>query len=377
MMQPAGSFAPSRPSEIPLTFRQEIVPHVFHAIRGGWSCALVGVTGAGMSNALRFICEPRVVTNCLGDGAPLTLPVYVESGPLADAQDVCRAAMRALLIGARAFGWPKADQAALRSLADRDAPDAGQALAEIVGYLCGDRQRRIVLALDEFDRTFVDLPAAGLRALRRLRDDHKFWFSFVVGTRVELAGLLDRRSSGAADAEKFAELFDEHTFPLRPYSHADALSALARKTFDWEQGLSAEQQDRLYRATGGHAKLLTMSLTFLAPRRHLPWPEVERGLCGDAALAEVCRAVWEDLDAGEQAAALALAADRRAEIDTADLDRLRLKGLVVGRPDNLFSTIFEAFVRRRLADQTDAPEPARRTRRPSKLRDPDAQTLYR
>lgn len=376
MMQPAGSPAP-RPPEIPLTFRQEIVPHVFHAIRGGWSCALAGVTGVGMSNVLRFICESRVVTHYLGDDAPLTLPVYVESGPLADAQEVCRAAMRALAAGARILGWPKADQAALRSLVDRGAPDAAQALAEIVDYLCGDRQRRIVVVLDEFDRTFVDLPAAGLRALRRLRDDHKFWFSFVAGTRVELAGLLDRRTSGAADAEKFAELFDEHTFPLRPYAHADALTALARKAFDWEQGLSAEQQDRLYRAAGGHAKLLSMSLTFLFPRRHLPWPEVERGLCENAALAEVCRAVWEDLDVGEQAAALALAADRRAEIDAADLDRLRLKGLVVGRPDYLFATIFEAFVRRRLADQAGEPEPARRMRLPSKLRDPDAQALYR
>jgi len=68
------------PPALPLAFRQELAPHVFKAVAGGWSCALVGLPGLGVSNLLRFLAEPRVAAHYLGDEQ--TLLVYVEGDRL-------------------------------------------------------------------------------------------------------------------------------------------------------------------------------------------------------------------------------------------------------------------------------------------------------
>ena len=48
------------PPALPLSFRQELVPPLFKAVAGGWSCAVVGLPGLGLSNLLRFVVEARV-----------------------------------------------------------------------------------------------------------------------------------------------------------------------------------------------------------------------------------------------------------------------------------------------------------------------------
>jgi len=393
MAKPNEALLQLQSPETPLTFRQELVPHIFRAIRGGRSCALVGVKGAGMSNLLRFVCEPRVAASQMSDSLSRTLLVYLEGDLLLDATGLYQAMIRGILEGARRFDWPKAELAALRHLAgrllaNREAPEAEEVLTEIIAYLGENRQCRVVVVFDEFDSAFVELPAASLRGLRRLRDNHKAWLSYLIGTCIELTCLVERRGTDGADVSKFTELFNLHTFSMKPYTHLDALDLIARKIFEQDQQPNAEQQDRLYRATGGHAKLLVAGLTALVDRRHLPWPDIERDLRESAVLAEHCHEIWNDLDEGEQVALGALAADRPAEVQADDLTLLRLKGMVVGRPDRIFASLFEAYVNRRFEETTppqsppassDDPNvsaeprpPGRPRRRASKLRDPEA-----
>ena len=109
----------NRPPEIPLTFRREIVPHIFRAVRGGWSVALVGVSGVGASNLMRFICEPRVVTDQLGESAARTLLVYLQLAPPFETDHLYQEIVRQIQESARKADWPKADLAAVRSLANQ------------------------------------------------------------------------------------------------------------------------------------------------------------------------------------------------------------------------------------------------------------------
>ena len=359
------------------------MPHIFKAIQGGWSCALVGLAGAGLSNVLRFVCEPDVVASYLG--AANTLLVYVEGDMLSETHELDRALARQITVSAKAFDWPRADLAALRSLANRSPAhglglEADEGLSAYLDYLCGPhgKGRRLVFAFDEFDQPFLRLPASGLRRLRALRDAYKYRLAYLVGTRVELTRLAGRRSPVEADVSKFTELSDQHRFPVRPYRPPDAQGLLARKTFNWVQLLSAEQADQLYRATGGHAKLLVAGLTCMADRLHLPWPNIERGLCAEGSLAEICREIWDDLDAGERAALGLLAEERRSEIALEDLAWLKLKGLVVGGPEFIFSTIFEAFVGAQREGALPSPPLADSGggRETSKLRDPETKIYW-
>lgn len=70
--------------DLPLSFRQELAPHVFKAVQGGNRCAVVGPPGFGQSNLLRFVVEPRVAEHYLGAEAGQSLMMHVEADRLLD-----------------------------------------------------------------------------------------------------------------------------------------------------------------------------------------------------------------------------------------------------------------------------------------------------
>jgi hypothetical protein len=354
---------PLVPPALPLSFREEIAPHVFAALNGGWSVALVGLPGVGVSNLLRFLAEPRVCARYLGPD-PHTLPVYLEADRWLVPGALPAAAARALRAAAHAHGWPRAEQAALRHLAEQRGAPAP--LTEMLDYVCGQLGRRVALLGDDFDAALRQLPGAALRELRALRDAHKHRLVFVLGLRHEPAQIA-RGGEAEAGAAKFVELFDTHTYPVRPYSPADARLALERKALGWTPPLTAEEAEGLYRACGGHAKLLIAALAVLEPRRHLPWTNVERALLSDALVIETCRAVWDGLPPAEQFAAWRLAREQGDLLSDADLAGLRLRGLAVGGPPFIFSSLFEAYV----SGQPE-PESAEGAGPLSRLRDPGA-----
>jgi hypothetical protein len=368
---------PFEPPDLPLTFREELAPHVYAAVRGGFSVALVGVAGGGLSNALRFLARPAVAAYYLGEAAAGTLPVFVEADQWRDPAAVFRELVRAVLVEARAQHWPRAEQAGLRAAAEAALtslwPDGGTPLTEVLDYFCAERHRRLLFLCDEFDSALTRLPAAVLRTLRALRDAHKFRVSYVLGLRREPGLLAAARApdDNGPDPAKFVELFDEHTFPVRPYTPADARVAVARKTLDWSPPIDPEQAETLYRVTGGHARLLTTSLIHLSTRRHLTWGAIEPGLMADPAILAPCSAIWNDLSPAEQRAAWLLAREDRSALDEAGLAPLRLRGLAVGGPPFLFSSLFEAFVSK--LPEPPAPPP---TGLIPRLRDPAAQPLW-
>jgi hypothetical protein len=311
-----------------------------------------------------------VAAHYLGDEAAHTLLIYLDGDDAADPAALPARVAQQVLAAARQAHWPRAEQAALRRLAETAHP--GAALAEMLAFISSTGRGRVVVVGDEFDGPLSQWPAADLRRLRRLRDDHKYHLAFVAGYRHEPERLAAVRADEAG-AAKFAELFEAHTFPVRPYTRADAELALARKTVGWEQPLSAEQADGLYRASGGHPKLLMAGLVYLESRLHLPWANVERGLAEAPGTRAACAAVWQALDPAEQAALWLLAAERRDEIPEGELTRLALRGLAVGGPPFVFASVLEAYVAALPAPALDAlAGPARLSR----LRDPGARPYW-
>lgn len=338
------------PPETPLTFRQELAFPLFQAIHGGRSCALVGFKGIGMSNLLRFICRRDVATKYLAEHAARVLFINLESDPRFEAARVYESIIRQILRSARAAEWPRADIALLSDQAkplstDIRGSSAEDILVEMLTYVSDRRKSRLALVLDEFDRTFAELSPATLRGLRRVRDDFKEGLSFLIGARREPGQLVEQCHPGEPDASKFVELFT-HTFYVMPYEHRDAMDQIARKTFEWQAPLSVEQQDRLYRATGGHARMLTVALSRIESWQELPWADIERRLRDDVAVAQVCHEIWDDLDAGEQVALRRFVIQGRDSIDPAERERLRQRGLLIGGPASVFSTLFESYLQR-------------------------------
>jgi hypothetical protein len=362
-----------QPPDLPLSFREEIVPRVFAAVAEGWSVALVGLPGTGLSNLLRFMVEPRVSAHFLNEAAPGALTVFVEADRWSEPAAVFPAIARALLDAAHAHQWPRAEQAALRHLVEevaaRALPQPATPLVELLAHVCGGLGRRVVLLCDEFDSAWAQVLAAPLRELRALRDAHKYHLTFVIGLQAEPSASLSHLP-GSSGAAKFFELFATHTYPLRPYSPADTRVALARKTLGWNPPLTPDEAEGLHRATGGHAKLLMAALAVLDNRRQLPWANVERALLSDPAVVETCRALWLDLPPAERLAVWRLSREHLDALSETALARLRLRGLAVGGPPSVFSSLFESFVAGQPEPEEAAPEP------PSPLRDPGATPMW-
>jgi hypothetical protein len=360
-----------QPADLPLSFRQSCLEHVFPALAAGWSCALVGIAGAGMSNVLRFAAERRVLAHYLPHEAPGMLLVFAEGeGLAAGTGDVFAGLLQLLASAAREAGWPHAEVAALRSLARPQAGGAAEALGEALDLLCRRNRRRVVFVLDDFDRPLVRLPGSTLRRLRGLRDDHKYHLGYLIGLHRDpehwLACRADLEDAGETGPGRFAELFEQHTFPLKPYNRQDAAVLVARKTAGWRRKPDDEQQAQLYRASGGHARLLVGALIHLGSRLHLAWTNVERSLRADEGLKAVCRAIWDGLDRHEQLSLWHLAREARDELSLEDVQRLALRGLAAGGPPFVASILLEHFVAGLPRPDTTSGRAPRLTR----LRDP-------
>ena len=337
------------------SFRQEIVPHVFQAICGGWSVALVGLPGVGMSNLLRFVSNPTVVRAHVSDAASSYLLVYVDANLVRDytESDLARAVIESSAQAARQYEWSEHDLGPLleaaRHFAEYERQMTGMGvLVRIADILCRERRKRIVLVMDGFDEAFVRLPIHVLRGLRAVRDSHKQWLSFLVGTRVELSRLAARRDKGDGDAglRQFGSLFEHHTFGLGPYCPEDASNLISSKSLELDKLLSPDDIDALIRLTGGYASLLMAGLRRVLSRHDMTLRSLSLGLARDAEVTRCCQDIWDCLDVHEHLTLIQLASDQRQDLSLEQVRLLRVKGLVVGHPPFLFSELYEAFVRR-------------------------------
>ena len=371
--------------DLPASFRQELVPHVFKAMLDGWSVSLVGTRGSGKSNLLRFLCHPRVVRDHV-EAPQSHLLVYVDDHLIPDYGEAsfCRALLDSTAQAARENVWPDQESGPLfeaaRYYAEYERQMGGiGVISRVMDILCREKRKRVVLALDDFDEAFVRLDVHTLRSLRAIRDNHKNWLSFVVGTRLELSRLAARRDASEQErgVREFWTLFEYHTFGIKPYRRDDAADLISRKTMGTDQPLSSEQVDRLLQLTGGHAGLLMAGLAYLEPRRDAPLTNLARGLGQDPEVARCCQEIWDDLDGREQALAIKLAAGVRENLPADEMRRLQSKGLVVGHPPFLFSDLWEEFVKRHADEhspqaRTAADEPVTSQHKwPWVIRDPE------
>ncbi len=345
-----ASAAPQPPAsthpELPRTFRREVTPHVFGAIRASESVSLVGLPGSGKSNLIHFICHPAVACHSIG-GARDWLLACVDHGLMRDETEgsFCRAVLEALAQAGRENAWPESDQSplseALRYYSDYERELTGLGvLARVLDILCREKRRRVVLAFDGFDEPFTSLGPPVLRGLRALRDRHKGWLAYIITTQAELGRLAARQES-----RRFAALFDQHTFGVRSYTAEDAANLIARKTLDLGQPLGQEQIDLLIRLTGGYPALLVAALGYLRSRRNVALESLARGLGRDLAVERCCHEIWSALDDRECAAVTWLAGEKSG-LPPDEARRLRARGLAVGHPPVLFSDLFETCIRR-------------------------------
>lgn len=214
--------------DYPPTYRAAEVERVIRAVKAGESASLVGLSGAGKSNALGFIANAGAVAARL----PAVQMVAVDCNRLREpSPNALFAAMR------RGLGQT--------ALADgtRDPLDALE--DAVAASLRQKTFAKVCFVLDRFDSLTAHNPDSLLGNLRALRDAHKFQLSFVTGTRRP----LDART-------EFAELVYANTIWLGCLSESDARWNVARYAARKELVWGDEVAAALIAVSRGYASFL-------------------------------------------------------------------------------------------------------------------------
>ena len=208
--------------EYPSTYRQAEVNAICAALRAGECVSLVGLSGAGKSNLVGFLC---------GRVGEVGLPAFF----LADCNRLSRnepAALFYLLAEVIGGGEP-------------DGPVSLRGVEKLVGRRLAERPGGLCLVLDRFDALNQAGSGGTADSLRALRDRFKYQLTFLTATRHPLA-----------PNSELAELFYAHTLWLGPLSAADArwsaLGYAARRGAAWGEAVLK----RLIELSWGYPALL-------------------------------------------------------------------------------------------------------------------------
>jgi hypothetical protein len=334
---------------LPLSFRSELLQDLMPGLYAGECCALIGVSGVGKTNLVRFLQRPDVQNAYWGDDTAWI--VLIDTNSLAASMKspefvVLELMIHRLILEAERHKLPAvlvADFDRLHStlIAQPDVYLALRYLDRICRRLCEDEQIHIIFAFDQFEDIWTSLDARLFLNLRYLRDEYKYRLAYLVITRERLR----RSHKEPQSVEAFWELFSAHTFGLGMYDEADATIMLERIAHRRGITVADELRRAAISTSGGHPALLRAVFWELynRPLQAIEPVDVSRV----DKIAEECAKIWNDLLPGEQQIVRAIISGRSQLLEDAPaLAELCLKEIVSQDGSRLFSPIFHAFVNR-------------------------------
>jgi DNA-binding winged helix-turn-helix (wHTH) protein len=299
-------------SNHPSYYRENEIQQLNATLNAGECVSLIGLSGMGKSNLLGFFAY-RSTT--LDSESPEC--VLIDCNRLHE-------------ISQRAFFQLSTSR--LRSYLEPDEIDSigGEfdgfdQLEEMVSSLTARSPRTLALLLDGFDDLASMLDRPFFNLLRALRDTHKYRLTYLLATRHPLQELAE-----AEKIREFDDLFVANQLWLNPLAENDARWTLRRFEERHNCSLDDNSSDALMALSGRHPGLLVALASAWPqgdPKKPTTWlnhPRVMRE----------CELLWGDLPELLRSAAY----DSPITDDT-------LHEAGVAKDGNLFSPVFESFVR--------------------------------
>jgi hypothetical protein len=290
----------------PPTYRAREVEILAGWILAGESGSIVGLAGSGKSNLLGFLCHRPEILPLSWPGKSLKLALtLVDLNDLSSSDSVIlyRVILRSLYESrAKVASLEPALAAAIETLYRKveDKPDpflAQSALRETL-LLFQEKEIRLVLALDPFDRFCRTAELPVLDNLRSLRDSFKTTLSYLIGLRHELAYLRDPLEIG-----EIYELLDTHSCWVGAMTEMDARWVISQVTEATGRLFTEAETQQLMALTGNYPSLLRAASQWLTRGSSLPsgeaWPQA---LLAERSLRYRLEEIWLGLTQEEQLA---------------------------------------------------------------------------
>ena len=317
----------------PPTYRSAEVQLIARFARGGKSCAFMGVAGVGKSNLLEFL---RHHYRPPDPNAPDILYVSIDCN---DWDGTEEGFWRLMLTEI----WHDLDLGnnGFRHVLTADDPHLE--VRELVKRQCCHQDQRLVFVLDDCDRLLAQGPLELLEALDTLRDYHRDRLGYLLFVK-RLPHLLGKKLH-LRESSDFYKLFGARIYTLKPYAIADALHTL--RYLDERDGArcSVAEHRVIHHICGGHARLLASVHETYDSVREMTTEERLKRLASEPAIRLACEAIIRSLHDHERDALIRFV--RRSpekEGDEHALNLLHKRGLLVGRPAQLFSPLLRTYL---------------------------------
>jgi DNA-binding winged helix-turn-helix (wHTH) protein len=334
--------------EHPITYRQEILAPIFRKLTSRESCTVIGVASMGKSRLLQFLLREDVRTHYLGDAAPTTLFLWVDSNRMAEftAWGLHELLLTALVEGSGHQPAASSLRVTLTEWREKAITLQNGLLAQryvelALQMLCEEQGLHLCFVLDEFDEPYRSLPAQALASLRALRDRHKYALTYLLFQRDD-PGVLRNPN----ECEGFYELLARSVLGLKPYNADDTQRVIeqvaTRRTPELPR-LTDEAHKELLRLSGGHPGLLVALLDALTQELPLgeSWDDWARR---QPKAEEECRKIWQGLRRDERTTLHQIA--QKLSTSAKERGSLLLKGLIqeqAPKTIRIFSPLLHAY----------------------------------
>ncbi len=238
------------------SYRTKEMKILGHWIQTNTSGAVVGLAGAGKSNLLGFLCNrPDALKSYIPSlDVPLAvIAVDLNNLPSNDLSTFYRVILRSFYEAADQFEDPLPDTIAILYRENRTSQDpflSQSALRELLLHL-QDRQIRVVLVLDRFDKFCREATTQMTDTLRGLRDSFKETLSYIVGMRQEVIYMSDPSVLG-----ELYEILDTYVCWVGFMNESDARKLIAEETLTTSPPPIEADINRLLELTGNYPALL-------------------------------------------------------------------------------------------------------------------------
>lgn len=284
------------------TYRQNEARTIARWIEAGDSGIIVGLSGSGRSNVLKFLCQnPEALSRHFTNPQQTVIPVPVDLNDMAafNISTLYRTILRGFYESRQKF--PPSVQSSITDIyqsywRDQDPFVVQSTLRELLFGLM-ELQVRVVLVIVRFDY-FCEGQATPemLNTLRGLRDSFKTTLCYLVALRYDLTYLPD-----PFILRDMLDLLDSHTCWVGSLQKEDALNLIRRETRTLTKKLTHTEEQFLLDLTGHYPALLKevcrwwRSTSEKPPLRQLVEP-----LMSYPSLQHRLKALWASLTQEEQ-----------------------------------------------------------------------------
>jgi hypothetical protein len=284
----------------PLSYRSELLSRVMPSLKAGECCSLIGVSGVGKSNLVRFLEQKDVQTAYWHTDTIWLVLIDTHSLVFADQSAefvILELMIHRLIMEAESRALPAefvswANDLHSRLIMQPNGHLALRYIERLCARISESYDLKIIFVFDQFEDIWQTVDARFFLNLRGLRDQFKYCVAYLVITRQ----MLQHTRSDRQATEAFWELFASHTYGLGMYSHADAQLMLERLADRRDIDVDPALFQLTSHTAGRHAGLM----------RALFWSQGalvehdQRAMLAFPAVAEECAKIWNDLTPDEQ-----------------------------------------------------------------------------